>query len=196
MPPKMDKPVIVFDLDDTLIDLKTELYTALHTDFGKDRVPHWSLWDTHNVENIVGIGVKEFIKCSVKHEIYLTAKPNIFAKPMLKDLSARGYHVVILTARGGFVPKAFEKTEKYLADHDLVCDELIISNIGENKMDSLTKFDNIKCTVDDSAKNCKDMLASGKVEHVFLHALPNNVNSLEYIRIHNLYQIYPYLGLS
>jgi 5'(3')-deoxyribonucleotidase len=192
----VDKPVAVFDLDDTLVDLKNQLYTALHTDLGKDRVPHWSLWDTYRLEDIIGITTKEFIECSVRHKIYREAKPHLFSEYILRDLSDRGYHVVILTARGGFVPDAYNETAAYLDKYNLKCDELIVSNVGENKMGSLEKFDSIKFTIDDSAKNCKHMLESGKVEHVFLHALPHNYNESDYVRIHNLYQMYPYLGLS
>lgn len=193
---KTTKPIAVFDLDDTLVDLKEAVYTSMVRRYGKDRMPHWSQWEYYNVEKMLEISVEEMKKIFIEDDVFKNTKPHLFAKYILRDLQLHGYYVVILTARDGFLPNAYRETEKYLNKNDLLYDELIVSRVEENKMNSLKHFEKIHFTLDDNIVNCENFESSGKVEHVFLHALPHNKSCNKFIRLHNLYQIYPYIGLS
>lgn len=189
-----NKPIAVFDLDDTLINLRDELYDQLCQEYGKNNIPHWMEWQTE-IADFIGITPQELADFCQEREIFKTIKPFFFSRYVLKDLSERGYHVIILTAREGFVPNAYNETEKYLIENDLYYDELIISGHGQNKSDYL-KYDNIHFFVDDQEKNCQQLAESGKVNHVFLYALPRNKYCTNFIRIHNHFQIYPHIGLE
>jgi hypothetical protein len=191
-----DTKIALFDLDDTLLNVKEVMYTSLREEFGPDRVPHWSLWTDFNLELLLGITLDELIEISIRYETFRVVKPHLFSSSILKDLRARGWHLIILTARDGFVPNAYEETKGYLGLNDLVYDELIVTKVGENKMDSLAHHDHITFTIDDQIKNCNSFRDSGKFEHVFLHAQAYNRDCAEYPRLHNLYQAYHHLGLN
>lgn len=191
------KPVIVFDLDDTLINLKEELYRVLCENYAHEtHVPHWSLWNEYNAEIAVGATHEDLVRIAVADKTWRVTKPHIFSKYILRELRLMGYHIIILTARNNFVPNAYGETEKYLKKHELEYDELIVSDVSSNKMDWLSHHDEILLTIDDSVKNCRDFRNSGKVEHIVLHALPNNKDCTEFPRVHSLYQIFPLLGLA
>ena len=194
---KTYKGVIVFDLDDTLIDLKTELYRVLDENYGDAQyVPHWSEWDVYHVETTVGCTHEDLVRMAENDKTWRVTKPHLFSKYILRELRLMGYYVVILTARNNFVPDAFNETEVYLKANDLEYDELIVSDVGSNKMDWLKHHDQILLTIDDSMRNCRDFKDSGKVEHVVLHAMPNNKGCAEFPRVHNLYQIFPILDIA
>ena len=192
----MNKPIAVFDLDDTLIDLKEELWKTLDKEFGNKRVPHWSLWETFDVAKTIGITTKDLMAFANKHKIFRKIKPHLFSKMLLQDLRTRGYHIIIVTSRDGFIPNAFMETRAYLRKHLLPFDELLVTPVGKNKMDSLAHHDKIHFAIDDQESNCIDFKESGKVEHVFLHAVPHNRHSTKFIRLHNLFQVYPHIGLE
>jgi hypothetical protein len=191
----MDK-IAVLDLDDTLINLKQQMLEVMMKYFPDNKVPHWSLWEQFNVETIANISDDALIEVSNSDKIFRKAKPHLFSPYILRDLHQKGFYVVILTSREGFVKNAYEETEAYLKENDLYHDELIVSGHGKNKVDYLQKFDRIDFTIDDQVKNCINFQESGKVDHVFLHALPWNKSCNTFKRIHNLYQVYPYLGLT
>lgn len=183
------------DLDDTLIDAKVEIYRVLCERLDVD-IPHWTLWDTFGIERKFGVTTEQLIEMCNDDKTFRKATPHLFSKSFLEDLRDRGYHVVILTSRVGFVDNAQHETETYLEKHGLYHDELIVSEIGVNKMDYLDHHEKIHFMVDDQEKNCIHFEQSGKVEHVFMHAVPHNANCSRFTRLHNLYQAYPHLGLE
>ena len=192
----MHDKIALFDLDDTLINIKEVMYQTFRAEYGPDRVPHWSLWDNFKLEKTIGICLEELIAVSNKHRTFEIVEPHLFSPYLLKDLRARGWRIIILTARGGFVPNAYDVTKDYLRDNDLVHDELIVTGISQNKMDGLHHHDNITFTIDDQVKNCDVFKASGKFEHIFLHAQPYNRGNSDYVRLHNLYQVFHHLGIN
>lgn len=192
----MNPKIALFDLDDTLLNVKEVMYQSLREEYGSDKVPHWSLWTEFNLEVLLGITLDELIEISIRYETFRITQPHLFAPYILKDLKARGWHVIILTARDGFVPNAYEETEAYLDKFGLVHDELIVTKVGHNKMESLDHHDHITFTVDDQIKNCNAFRDSGKFEHVFLHAQAYNRGCNDYVRLHNLYQVYHHLGIN
>ena len=192
----MSEKIALFDLDDTLLDIKGMMYDTLREEFGSDSIPHWSLWTDFNLEKLLGITVDELIEVCIKYNTFHLAKPHLFSPYILKDLKARGWHVIILTARDGFVPNAYEETESYLKHNGLLHDELIVTKVGENKMVGLEHHPKLTFTIDDQIKNCNTFRDSGKFEHIFLHAQAYNRGCNDYIRLHNLYQVYHHLGIS
>jgi hypothetical protein len=188
--------VAVFDLDDTLLNLKEELMEIVSLELGK-KVDHWCLWNGHHdFHQRAGIDGDQLKEICQKHKVFRTVRPHLFAPYLLRDLRLRGFKVVIVTAREGFVPNARAETEVYLGLHDLEYDELVITGHGQNKMDYLEHHDHIAVAVDDQVGNCEDFHESGKVDHTLLVALPGNKNCTLFPRIHNLYQVYNHLNLE
>ncbi len=190
-----NKPVAVFDLDDTLIDLKTTLYISLKKEYG-DRVPHWSLWDVPNMEIVMGLPQEELIAFANRDKIFRKIEPYTFSSYFLFDLKARGYHIVIITSREGFIENAVQETEEYLEKHRLYYDELIVSPLGKNKTKYLKHYKQIHFAIDDQEGNCDDFDKCGRIEHVLLHAQQHNITCQKYPRIHTLYQILKHVGLE
>ncbi len=191
-----NKKIALFDLDDTLLDIKEVMYQSLREEYGSERTPHWSTWTDFKLEGMMGISFEELIEVSNKHKTFIRAKPHLFAPFILKDLRERGWHVIILTARGGFVPDAYGVTEEYLELNGMEYDELIVTKLFENKMDSLVHHEHMTFSVDDQVNNCHKFRDSGKFEHVFLQAQTHNRGCTDYVRLHNLYQLYHHLGIN
>ena len=188
----MNKPIALLDLDDTLIDTKEALYQLLLIHFG-NRVPHWTKWVGHHIEDTLGITSKELTNLICEDETFRRIKPIPSANAFLKELKRRDYHVLILTAREGFMPDAYEETEKYINKFGFYYDELIVSQHGVNKMEYLDHHDNIKFAIDDQEPNCIHLRKSDKVEHVFMHALPQNSTCANFVRVANLNDVFDHM---
>lgn len=188
----MDK-VAVLDLDDTLIDLIQSMTYAFNKEIiGKS---HWT--EFHDLVEEYDIHHEEFKRIALKHEVAAMAQPYLFAKSFLYDLKNLGYYIAIVTARGGFMENPYEFTADYLKKHNMIYDELIVTQFGENKVDSLGQFDTIDLAVDDNIGNCIDFIKSGKIQYIFLPALPWNKKHPDgMIRIHNLYQVFHHMGID
>lgn len=191
-----NKPVVVLDLDDTLINTREEMYRCIKGRFGVEAITHWSSWSDFKFESNTNISTNDLIEYTIEDEVFKNIEPHPHSAFFLRDLMARGYYVVIETAREGFVPNPYEETDRYLRRHDMEFDDLIISPHGENKVDYLKRFDTIEFAIDDQVHNCIDFEESGKVNHVFLHALPFNSNCTRFKRLHSLYQAYKHLGIE
>ena len=190
------KPVAVLDLDDTLINTREAMYQCVRAEYGRDFVSHWSSWEKFKFEENTAIDVHELIELTTEKRTFDAIEPHPHAAFYTEDLIRRGFHVIILTAREGFVPDPYDTTARYLCRHGIDYDELLISAHGDNKMNSLTKYDRIDFTIDDQVKNCEHFEESGKIDHIFLHALPHNKLCNRYRRLHSLYQAYKHLGLE
>lgn len=192
----MDSKVAVFDLDDTLVNLKEILMHIVSEEIGR-KVDHWCLWNGHHdFHQRAGIDAEQLMAICEKYQAFSAVAPHLFAPYLLRDLRLRGYKIVIVTARVNFVPDAYARTERYLNAHDLEFDELIVMPHGENKMDYLTHYDRIAVAVDDQIDHCTNFANSGKVDHTLLVALPGNKSCTLFPRIHNLYQVYNYLNIE
>lgn len=190
------RPVAVLDLDDTLINTREAMYQCVKQRHGKDVIRHWSDWTDFKFEDNTNVKVDDLIQYTVEDRVFENIEPHPHSEFFLKDLMARGFYVVILTAREGFVPNPHHETDRYLRKFGLEYDDLIISDHGANKVDFLKKFDTIEFAIDDQVQNCIDLEESGKVNHVFLHALPFNKSCMRFIRLHSLYQAYKHLGIE
>lgn len=190
------KPVAVLDLDDTLINTREAMYECIKKRYGKEYLRHWSEWTDFKMEANSNIDVNNLIEHVTEDRLFEKIEPHPHSAFFLRDLAMRGYYVVIVTAREGFVPNPYDTTEWYLRKHDIDYDELIISKHGQSKVDFLKNFDTIDFTIDDQVHNCEDFENSGKVNNVFLHALPHNKQCTMYVRLHSPYQVYNHLGLE
>ena len=159
-------------------------------------VKHWSLWGSFNIEAHAPISQEDFIVLCNESLMFMDIKPHLFAEYILKDLREHGYYVLIVTAREGFVNNAYDMTKEYLSMHNFEYDNLLISKSGGNKMEVLGDYDLIEFSLDDQVHNCDIFAASGKINKVLLAAEAHNKNCTVYPRLHNLYQVYNYIGLN
>ena len=188
--------VALFDLDDTLINTKDAIYYHLRDRYNME-VNHWSLWGSFRIEEHSNIDQQEFMDLCNRDKLFMQIKPYLFATQILKDLRMHGYHVLLVTAREGFIyDDPVGMTEQYLKENDLEYDNLIVSESGGDKVKHLTNYDHIEFSLDDQVHNCDAFAACGKIDHVLLAAEAHNKNCTLYPRLHNLYQVYNYIGLD
>jgi hypothetical protein len=195
------KNICLVDLDDTLIDLKEPMKWAMDSETGKD-IP-WQNWDHFDVPSIYGLSQDEFLELCIRHKVLENAIIHSQSHRFLQDLNNLGYYTVLITARG-WHPQGKEITEQYIIDHNLEVDELILVGVDESKAELARKFGNIKFTIDDRMKHCREYMKSGIVENVLLYDAPWNsymsrlnpfVGGYDYHeRIKNLHEIIRYLA--
>lgn len=197
------KNICLVDLDDTLIDLKEPMKVVMDAETGLD-IP-WQEWDHFDVPSIYGLTQGEFLDLCIRHQVLENSVIHPQSHRFLNDLNNLGYHTVLITARG-WHPQGKEITEKYISDHNLEVDELILVGVDESKAELAKKFGRIKFTIDDRMKHCREYMVSGIVDHVLLFDAPWNsymsrlnpfVGGYDYHqRIYNLHEIVRYVAVQ
>ena len=177
--------VAVFDLDDTLLDFKNVMMDAIHAEI--DTHVHWSQWKTYNLLNTYGITLKQLVEILIKHECIEKSIPFPLTKFTLDNFKKMGYHICLVSARG-WCPDGKRLTEKWLKRYGLNYDELIITQVGENKMDSLAHHDTIDLVVDDNMDNCVDFSSSEKVKSTIMMSAPWNMHDC--LETHNITRVF------
>lgn len=156
----------VFDLDDTLLDLETELRGFLDVDnmVPNDRVDNTHILDTIAQQNLLAT-VRAFPK----------------AVKLVNELRHNNIKIKLITARGWY-GKAKSVTEKNLEDNEIEYDELVICNLGENKVNYLNTSNRYLLSLEDNPYNHVLIEKSLQVVNPFCIMRPafdyNNVNNL------------------
>jgi hypothetical protein len=131
--------MVFVDIDDTLWDFGTPFYIKLYTK-GYNVLPP-RLWEWHFAKGIVPID--EFYKITREvQEEQISYEPYAYAQEFLKNLKDMGYTIVVESNRS---PKLYFSTYKWLEKHNLIFDDLILS---DDKRKLFNK--NTELIVDDS----------------------------------------------
>jgi FMN phosphatase YigB (HAD superfamily) len=179
------KKYAVFDLDDTLLDFKTQIMIAIQKEFNV-RI-HWKDWESYDLLSVYDLTIEEIMNAWIKHNCLENAIPLLYSNKILDVAKKMGYEIIIVSARN-WHPNAREITEKWLDDYGFTYDELLLVKPSENKMSVLEKYDSFDFVVDDHIKNCIDFDKSGKFNNIFMVDLPWNTN--ENISQTNIQRIY------
>lgn len=168
-----NKPVCLVDLDDTLGDLKTPMMDALNRHTKQDI--HWSKWNTFDVPELYGISYDEFMDLLIDEQVIEKVVVHDSSYKFLNDLHKLGYYTVLITARG-WHPQGHKVTSKWVEDHNLDIDELIVVDAHQSKTDVIGKFDNIVFSIDDRIKHCREYMQTGLINHVLVYDAPWNTH--------------------
>jgi len=170
----------VLDLDDTLGDLKTPMMHCLNSHHGKKF--HWGFWSDY-VNNEYSMDFEDFKPLFYEHMLMERMDVHHHAKELSEFLKHNGYTVIVITARG-WRDDARDISEQWLNNNQIQFDDLIITNMDEDKSTKITgKVDII---VDDNVKNCKDFIK--KSDRILLYNAPWNRNCKLFERVHSMYQ--------
>lgn len=122
------------------VDCKTHRYTK--------SMMHWNDEEEHNF----------FIKYYEK--VIGEVKTKFLASKYLQKLKDEGHKIVLITARFRLdeVFDVEELTKRYIKENNIPCDKLIIDAQDKGK---IAREENIDIFIDDSYKNCKDVLKEG-----------------------------------
>ena len=167
------KNVCLVDLDDTLGDFKTPCMDALNRVTNQNI--HWSKWDTYNFPKVYGLNQGEFLKVLMEEQVIENVEIYDSSYKFLNDLNDLDYHTVLITARG-WHPDGKGITERWVADHDLNIDDLIVVHGHQSKVDVINKLNNIVFSIDDRIKHCREYTQTGKIEHVLVYDQPWNTH--------------------
>jgi 5'(3')-deoxyribonucleotidase len=182
-------PVVVFDCDDVLTDLKSVILENISEALGR-KVEEHELTD-FDLRNVFGE------ECDVEH---------IFGAVDLKSLKPRdhqacgipklaamyGHYVVILTARQGHDPKGII-TRNWLINNDVYFDELILVPMDVPKSETIATLGDVKLYIDDNMHHVEQSAALPNVQKVLLQNQPWNVTSQHPDRVEFSLEIIPYL---
>lgn len=182
---------IVFDLDDTLANLKDPMVDCLNSLTGKNlQSSDLFKFDT---TDIYGITNQDFFNCLINNDILDNLEPFIETRTLLTDLLKNDYNITIITSRA-YHPDAFEVTKNWFAKYEIPYSRIIISEHGKKKSDYVTKEENVILFIDDRIENCEDFIASRKAYNVRLFDAPWNQQS-SIARVANLSEVRQLLNM-
>lgn len=146
----------IFDMDDVVVNFIDNIYPHL-----KEVIK-----DIPSKENIRSYAFENYFKSDDEFFAFLKDRKLIETSEIHKDavevinsFKQEGFKIGILTARG-WHPNGFYLTKKYLTDHGVEFDKIVLSgDHKENKSQYLSEFNgDLHVFIDDSVRHVKGML--------------------------------------
>jgi uncharacterized HAD superfamily protein len=164
----------VFDLDDTLCDLKDPLARILkeHTELDY----HWEDWYDFSISKMYNLTHAEFCDLIIQSNILESLEPYKESAETLTELKKRGYNIGIITSRD-YHPKAYKVTKTWFDKYGLPYDDIQISSHFRGKSEYAKIYEKVIVAVDDRIENCEDFINNGTTENVYLFDMPWNRSS-------------------
>ena len=146
------KSSILLDLDDTIADFRSVMYSSLKSKYKKVKPVH--NWDSYNLTHHCNETMhKNILDLIINDNVLQNIKPHKFAKNTLDRLKQH-YNIVIVTSRH-YHPTAYDITKQWFNTHNIHYDNLHITG-GDVKKSDVAKMYNVKYGVDDHIENYKD----------------------------------------
>lgn len=147
------KKSIVFDIDDTIANLKEPMCAALNKFTGKNI--HWKDWtDDITNDKIYNIDFKIMCDIIINQNILENLIPLEETDEVLTRVKQMGYNLLYVTARD-YHPFAYDITKKWFDSWKLPYDQIYISSRSRKKIDCISDYKNIVAFIDDNIDNCK-----------------------------------------
>lgn len=144
---KTNPGVIVFDLDDVIFDLRSQVEKALHAASGQ-YLP-WQDWHTYALHDLYDLSHNEILDAFGRHRILECALPEPDACAAVEAVRSVGYQVAAVTARG-WHPEGRRITEESLVRHGLDVDELHVVALADSKRHVIEQIGQVQLIIDDS----------------------------------------------
>lgn len=157
----MTNNAIIFDLDDTLGDLKVRLQNIYRKKTGRTDI-HYRDWKDFNSVNY-GYSFDDLTEFFIEDNSLRLMRAHAGVVETTARVKALGYDIHIVTARG-WHPDAQAVTEAWLAENNITFDQLHIVPFGHCKEELTRSIPNIHFFVDDRMDHCLAMHKSGRVE--------------------------------
>lgn len=183
------KDTIIFDLDDTLADMKTVLCDSLNEFTGLKL--HWSQWNSFNLITTYKITENDFYDIIIENKILENLKPFKNTQRVLKQLKERDYNINIITSRN-YHPLAKKLTSEWFEKNSIPFDRIDISGHGLKKSLFIPNSGAV-LAVDDNIDNCIDIKNSMLVSSTHLMTMPWNLNS-HMDRINDISEVISLIG--
>jgi len=141
----MEQSFFVFDVDDTIANLREPLHRALTNETGI--TIGLESWNVYDIFRYYGMDRADFLDIIHKHDLLKKCKPEPGAYECIEHIRESGHKIGLLTARG-WNPDALKITHAWLEEHGIQVDRLHIMSSGV-KGDYIHQFDNAVMFVDD-----------------------------------------------
>lgn len=192
----MSPPTVIFDIDDTVGNLKARLQNIYRRHTG-DQTISYEDWNDYGVVDRYGITSDELGQLFIEDQSLELLEPHDGLVEVTAILKARGYNVEFVTARG-WCPNAYEITQKWLDDNLVSYDRINIVQLFECKERVTRHIENIVMFVDDRYDHCTAMVNSGRVTKSLLYSQPwnrkyHNALAPQMDVIDNLYDVLEHL---
>ncbi len=163
---------VIFDLDDTLGDLKVRLQEIYRRTTG-DQTISYEDWDNYGQPNRYGVTSEQLSELFIEDNSLGLMKPFDGAIEVTALMKSKGFNVEIVTARG-WHPDGYAVTKKWLDDHYISYDRINIVPLFQCKEETTRHIENVALFVDDRLDHCVNLFESGRIGKSLVLAQPWN----------------------
>jgi 5'(3')-deoxyribonucleotidase len=147
-PGKAPRPFVVFDLDDTLANLREHLMAMLNRRTG--RAIHWNDWRRYELVSVYGASVEQILDWVLKDRVLEAAHLEPHAVEAVRAAREAGYRIAVVTARG-WHPRGEAITRGWLEANGIAVDALHLVAAFGSKAEVLARMGPVRHFVDDHA---------------------------------------------
>lgn len=177
--------VAIFDLDDTLLDLKSLIVESLNRRTGKNLTVDEF---TNDAEYHYGLCTNQFLSVAEEDRMLQRALPHDGIHELFDTLRQQGTKTVIVTARA-WHPHAKLVTRQWFDLIGIDVDEIIIVGMQQSKADVISHFDNIRFAIDDRPDVVVDYHIRSGLNNALLYSQKWNEHATELKRVHSLTEL-------
>jgi FMN phosphatase YigB (HAD superfamily) len=185
------RPYVVFDLDDTLANLREHLMAMLNRRTG--RSIHWTDWRRYELVSVYGASVEQILEWVLADRVLEAATLEPDAPEVVAAARRAGYRVAVVTARG-WHPRGKAITRGWLRRHGLEVDALHLVEAFGSKAEVLARLGGVRHYIDDHAGHLHPARALPGVQDVHLLDRPWNREDATLNRVHALADFVRILG--
>jgi hypothetical protein len=138
----------VFDLDDTLANLREHLMEMLNRRTGRE--VHWRQWHRYELVSVYEASVEQILAWVLEDRVLEAATLEEHAPAAVEAARAAGFRVAVVTARG-WHPRGEAITRGWLRRHRLRVDALHLVPAFGSKAEVLARLGPVRHFVDDHA---------------------------------------------
>lgn len=170
--PEHGRPVIVFDLDDTLFNLRDALRSILTDELGHNA---WRSVQTrlNGLVERESVPAATLLEIAFRHRLLELGDLDPEAGHVVTELRLMGYAIEVWTARGAY-PDAFRITLETLRPLGIGSESIRVLRSRESKARLLRRRSDVSFLIDDSLTHARQACQAGNAHRVILMSRPWN----------------------
>ncbi len=153
-----EQPFIVFDLDDTLANLRHHIHEAMTLSTGR-HIPI-EAWSDYSIYEKFGVTYDQFLDIIKTHQCLEKCHPEAFVHHVIQSLRDEGYRIGVMTARG-WHPEGYAITLQWFELHGIHVDKLAVVCHAPKGHSIHEHFSNVAAFIDDHPKHVASVEAVG-----------------------------------
>ena len=183
MSPAGRRPFVVFDLDDTLANLREHLMAMLNRRTGREI--HWTEWCRYELVSVYGASVEQILDWVLEDRVLEAAHLEPHAREAVAAARRAGFQVAVVTARG-WHPRGEAITRAWLERQGIEVDALHLVPAFGSKAEVLARLGSVRHFIDDHAGHLHPARAVPSVQHTHLLDRPWNQDDTTLSRLRGL----------